>query len=74
MYEMTIYELKKTLEQRKQGLAYRMWKLGNLSQMLEKYPESPEEACPELAKPKKTYKMESWMYEKYIIKRKGGLK
>lgn len=70
MYDMTIYELRKTLEQRAEGLSYRLWKLGNLCQMMEKYPEKPEDANPELVmKQKKSYKMEPWMIEKYIIKR-----
>ena len=68
---MTIYELKKTLEQRKKGLSYKMWKLGNLSQMMKEYPATPEEACPELAKPKPTIKMPDWMKEKYLIERGG---
>lgn len=67
---MTPYELRKTLEQRREGLSYKLWKLGNLSQWMKKYPENPEEACPELAKPKKTYTMPNWLKEKWA-KKKG---
>lgn len=68
---MTPYELKKTLEQRKEGLSYRLWKQGNLSQMMKEYPKTPEEASPELSKPKKKYAMPDWMKEKYLVKRNG---
>ena len=67
---MTPYELRKTLEQRREGLSYRLWKQGNLSQWVKKYPETPEEACPELAKPQKTYKMPEFLKEKWA-KQKG---
>lgn len=67
MYDMTIYELRKTLEQRAEGLSYRLWKLGNLCQMMEKYPEKPEDANPELdIKPKKTYAMPDFLKEKWL--------
>lgn len=65
MYEMTVYELKKTLEARKEGLSYKLWKLGNLSQPMKKYPETPDEASPELAKPKKKYAMPNFLKEKW---------
>lgn len=70
MYDMTIFELKKTLEKRKQGLSYRLWKTGNLSQMLKEYPETPDKASPELAKPQKTYAMPNFLKEKWA-KQKG---
>ena len=62
---MTPYELKKTLEQRKEGLSYKLWKQGNLCQMMEKYPETPEEANPELSKPKKKIAMPDFLKEKW---------
>lgn len=65
LYSMTPYELKKTLEQRREGLSYKLWKQGNLSQMMEKYPETPEEASPELSKPKKTIAMPDFLKEKW---------
>lgn len=65
MYNMTPYELKKTLEQRREGLSYKLWKQGNLSQLMEKYPETPEEASPELAKPKKKIAMPDFLKEKW---------
>lgn len=70
---MTIYELKKTLEQRNEGLSYRLWKQGNLSQMMKDYPKTPEEASPELAKPKKTYVMPDFLKEKWA-RQKGLIK
>lgn len=62
---MTLNELINTLKIRKQGLAYELWKTGNLCQLMENYPESPEKACPELYPPKPTIKMEQWMLDKY---------
>jgi len=70
MYNMTISELKKTLEQRKEGLSYKMWKQGNLCQMMTKYPDSPEIANPELAKPKPKIAMPDFLKEKWA-KQKG---
>lgn len=67
---MTPYELKKTLEQRKEGLSYKLWKQGNLCQMMEEYPETPEEASPELSKPKKKIAMPDFLKEKWA-KQKG---
>lgn len=67
---MTPYELKKTLEQRKEGLSYRLWKQGNLCQTMTKYPNSPDEANPELAKPKPSIAMPDFLKEKWA-KQKG---
>ena len=63
-------ELIDTLECRKKGLAYQLWKLGSLSQLLKEYPENPEKACPELYPAPKTYKMPDFLKEKYY-KREG---
>ena len=68
LYDMTLFELTDTLEMRKQGLAYEMWRTGNLCQMMEKYPEKPEDVMPELFPPKKTIKMPEWVKEKYFNK------
>ena len=62
---MTPYELKKTLEQRKAGLSYKLWKQGNLSQMMTKYPDTPDDANPELAKPKPRIVMPDFLKEKW---------
>ena len=67
---MTIYELKRTLEQRKQGLSYRLWKQGNLCQLRKEYPSTPDEANPELAKPKKTIAMPDFLMKDWA-KQKG---
>lgn len=73
MYNMTIYELRKTLEQRAEGLSYRLWKLGNLCQMMKEYPETPNKANPELdLKPKKKIKMPDFLKAKWA--RQEGLK
>lgn len=56
---MDITELVNTLKQRKKGLAYELWKQSLLNRLImtTEFPKSPEEACPELYPPKKTYKM-----------------
>lgn len=72
LYEMTLYELKNSLEEVNKGLAYTMWKQAvlTISMLGKKAPENPEKASPELYPPKKTYKMPDWMKEKYY-KQKG---
>ena len=67
---MTPYELRKTLEQRKEGLSYRLWKQGNLCQMMTRYPENPDIANPELSKPKPKIAMPDLLKEKWA-KQKG---
>lgn len=64
LYEMTLLELEDTLEQRKKGLAYRLWKQANLNTFVrnpEAFPDTPEKACPELYPPPKTYKMPEFL-------------
>jgi hypothetical protein len=65
--------LTNTLKQRKIGKAYEIWKLGMLSQMIEKYPDTPENACPELYPKKKTIPMPNFLKDKYL-KREGVIK
>lgn len=50
-----------------------MWKNAILVGRLfnKDFPQTPEEACPELYPPKKTYKMPDWLKEKYY---KRGMK
>lgn len=74
LYKMDMNELGKTLEQRRKGLAYEMWKSSMLSGWAfggKNYPETPEKACPELFPPKKTIKMSNWLKERLI--KKGGV-
>lgn len=56
---MDVTELLNTLEQRKKGLAYELWKQAYLNQYIltDKFPETPEKASPELYPPPKAYKM-----------------
>lgn len=73
LYDMTLYELRETLINRRKGQAYNLWKNAILIGRLfnKDFPETPEDACPELYPPKKTYKMPDWMKEKYS---KRGMK
>lgn len=73
LYDMTMAEITNTLKQRKIGKAYEIWKLGMLSQMIEKYPDTPENACPELYPKKKTIPMPDFLKDKYL-KREGVIK
>ena len=72
---MTLKELSKTLEQRRKGLAYMMWKqslLTGWATMGKNYPDKPEEACQELFPPKKTIRMPNWLKERWA--KKGGVR
>ena len=68
LYEMTLNELKNTLEQANKGLAYTMWKQAvlTISMLGKKAPENPEKGSPELYPPKKRYKMPEWVAKKYL--------
>lgn len=73
MYPMTIKELLKTLEQRKKGLAYEIWKVANLTGASfgsKNFPSTPAKACPELYPPKVSIKMPDFLREKWL--KKGG--
>ena len=75
LYKMDLNELTKTLEQRRKGLAYRMWKeamLTSWATMGKKYPNKPEDACSELFPPKKVIKMPTWLKER--LAKKGGVR
>lgn len=70
---MTVKELIKTLEMRRKGLAYKMWKSANLngaSVASKNYPSTPEEACPELYPPKASIRMPNFLKEKWV--KRGG--
>lgn len=72
---MTLTELIETLENRRIGLGYKMWKqayLNALAQCGSKFPTTPEEATPELYPPKKSIPMPDFLREKWL--KKGGLK
>lgn len=64
LYNMTIEELYKTLDNRRKGLAYSLWKQAELNRYVldpKNFPNTPEEASPELYPPKKTYKKFSFL-------------
>lgn len=64
LYDLDLKELDWMLETRRKGLAYELWKEGNLCQMMKTYPKNPEEACPELYPIKKGIKMPDFLKEK----------
>lgn len=71
---MDLKELIKTLEQRREGLAYKVWKEAMLTGWAfggKKYPKDYKDACPELFPPKKRIKMPRWLKERMI--KKGGV-
>ena len=71
LYDLTISELTEMLEARRKGQAYEMWKQANLIGLAafgKKYPNKPEEACPELYPPKKRYKMPDFLKERMARK------
>lgn len=64
IYKMDLNELNNTLEKRRMGLGYELWKLACLNTFVlspDKMPESPEDASPELYPPRKTYKMPEFL-------------
>ena len=77
MYSMTLKELRNTLEYRKKGLAYTMWKQAMLTTLgindLFKdkkiarsiFPASPQDACPELYPPKPSIKIKTPLNKNY---------
>ena len=72
---MDLKELIKSLEQRREGLAYKLWKEAMLTGWAsngKNYPKNYKEACPELFPPKKRIKMPKWMKERML--KKGGVK
>lgn len=73
LYEMDAKELINTINCRKKGLAYRMWKQANLISQAtwsKNYPDNPKEASPELYPRKKGIKMPDFLREKYA--KRGG--
>lgn len=69
---MTLKELIDTLNYRKQGLGYRLYKEAAMiiSAMNENFPKTPEEASPELFPEKKGIPMPDNLKEKYL--KRGG--
>lgn len=64
---MTFKELIDTLMARRKGLAYRMWKEAHLiawATMGKKYPQTPQDASPELYPPKPRIKMPEMLLRK----------
>lgn len=74
LYDMTIKELRNTLEKLKLGMSYRMWKEAVIiARMFSKEPfETPEKASPELYPPVKVVGDYSFLKDKN--KRKGEVK
>lgn len=72
LYNMTILELRKSLNAHNKGLSYKMYKQAYLIGLAfnGKFPESPEKANKELYPPKKSYNMPDWLRRRYL-KQKG---
>lgn len=68
LYEMTMTELEETLEYRRQGLAYEIYRIGSLchSPLIKDFPGSPKEAIPELFPVEKGIPMPDFLVEKAI--------
>jgi hypothetical protein len=76
MYDMTLRELSDTLEYRKKGLAYKLWKEAvlitmGISDLLKDkksksvFPNNPQEASPELYPPRPRLKININLNKKY---------
>jgi len=66
LYEMTMKELEQTLESKRKGLAYRIWRLATFthSPFVQNFPNSPKEAMPELYPIEKGIPMPDFLKEK----------
>lgn len=76
MYEMTLKELLDTLESRRKGLAYKVWKNAYLiswAVMGKQYPKLPEGASPELYPKKPRIKMPDNLFNAEMKKRGGNI-
>lgn len=76
MYDMTLKELSETLENRKKGLAYELWKQAELIRLSimdslksknskSIFPSDPQEACPELYPPRPSLKIKTKLNKKH---------
>lgn len=75
MYDMTLKELSETIENRKKGLAYELWKQAmlitigfsdaNRTKGEAMFPKTPQEACPELYPPRPSLKIKTPLNKKY---------
>lgn len=65
---MTLQELMDTLENRRIGLAYQIWKIASLchSPLVKNFPETPKEACKELYPKEVGIPMPSFLKDKAI--------
>ena len=72
LYILDLEELQNTIIQRRKGLAYKIWRLASFtkSPFLKNFPETPEEAMPELYPQKPSIPMPAFLMKKYL-KRKG---
>lgn len=72
MYDMDLYELQNAIEKTREGLAYVIWRLASLtySPFVKNFPETPQEAMPELYPKKATIAMPDFLKDKYY-KQKG---
>ena len=66
LYEMTLKELESTLENKRIGLAYKIWRLATLthSPFVQNFPNNPKDAMPELYPIEKGIPMPDFLKEK----------
>ena len=71
---MDLEELTETIIERRQGIAYKIWRLSSFTRhpFVKNFPENPEIAMPELYPQKKGIPMPDFLKEK-LIKRKRGV-
>lgn len=70
MYNLDIDELINTIQEKRKGLAYTIWRVASFTRnpFVKDFPETPEKAMPELFPKRKGIKMQEWMINKYIKK------
>lgn len=72
LYSLDLSELENLIIEVRKGLGYKIWRVASLIKhpFIANFPESPEEACPELFPEKPTVMMSDWLFERYM--KRGG--
>ena len=72
LYKLNLQELEILIIESRKGLGYKIWRIASLLKhpFITNFPETAEEACPELFPEKTTVIMPDWLYEKYM--KRGG--
>lgn len=70
MYNLDVDELINTIQEKRKGLAYSIWRVASFVHhpFIKDFPDTPEKAMPELFAKKQGVKIQQWMLDKYFKK------